>query len=247
MKVASMTDPGRVRQTNEDSFFADGEMGLLMVADGMGGHAGGAVASGVAVATISELVRARQEGCAGQAAAADLIRSAMREADMKIRAKAAANPALLNMGTTVVMALCVGTSVHLAHAGDSRAYLIHNGAFYNGSIERLTEDHSLVAQMVKDGELTAEEAPRYPLRNVITRSLGNQPFVEPEVRTISWRKGDCLLLCSDGLTNMVKDSELRALIAAGGADVEASCREAIDLANRNGGRDNLTAVLAYCD
>jgi Serine/threonine protein phosphatase len=236
MKVASMTDAGLVRKTNEDSFFADARLGLLIVADGMGGHAGGEVASRVAIATISELWKASEpDGNPG-----GLIRGAIEQANTAILAEAQAHPALQGMGTTLVLAFCSGDAIHLAHLGDSRAYLIRNG-----SIRQLTEDHSLVAQMVKAGQLTAEEAPHYHLRNVVTRSLGNQKIAEPDLAVVEWTPGDFLLLCSDGLTNMVEESELRSLIARGGVDLERSCRQAIDLANRNGGRDNITAVLAY--
>jgi PPM family protein phosphatase len=236
MKAASMTDQGRVRKTNEDNFFADEALGLFIVADGMGGHAGGEVASRVAIATISEHMKA-----GSTAADADtLIRGAIDQANTAIRAHADADPTLQGMGTTLVLALCRDDAIHLAHLGDSRAYLIRDG-----SIERLTEDHSLVAQMVKSGQLTAEEAPRFHLRNVVTRSLGNQKLTEPDLAVVEWNTGDYLLLCSDGLTNMVKDSELWSLISAGGADLERSCQQAIDRANQNGGRDNITAVLAY--
>jgi protein phosphatase len=236
MKVASITDPGRVRKTNEDNFFADEALGLFIVADGMGGHAGGEVASQIAIATISELMKAGLT----EADPDGLIRSAIEQANTAIRAQAEADPALHGMGTTLVLAVCRGNSIHLAHVGDSRAYLIHNG-----SIQRLTEDHSLVAQMVKSGQLSATEAPRFHLRNVVTRSLGNQKLTEPDLALVEWNAGDFLLLCSDGLTNMVEDSELRSLISQGGADLERSCREAIERANQNGGRDNITAVLAY--
>jgi PPM family protein phosphatase len=236
MKVASMTDPGRVRKTHEDNFFADEALGLFIVADGMGGHAGGEVASRVAVATISELMKAGlTDGDADS-----LIRSAIDRANTAIRAQAEADPTLQGMGTTLVLAYCRGDSIHLAHLGDSRAYLIHDG-----SIQRLTEDHSLVAQMVKSGQLTAEEAPRFHLRNVVTRSLGNQKLAEPDLSVVEWNAGDYLLLCSDGLTNMVKESELRSLISEGGANLERSCQQAVERANQNGGRDNITAVLAY--
>jgi serine/threonine protein phosphatase PrpC len=236
MKAASMTDQGRVRKTNEDNFFADEALGLFIVADGMGGHAGGEVASRVAIATISELMKAGlTEGDADS-----LIRSAIDHANTAIRAQAEADPTLHGMGTTLVLAFCLGDAIHLAHLGDSRAYLIRDG-----SIQRLTEDHSLVAQMVKSGQLTAEEAPRFHLRNVVTRSLGNQKLTEPDLSVVEWNAGDYLLLCSDGLTNMVEESELRSLISAGGANLERSCQEAIDRANQNGGRDNITAVLAY--
>jgi len=236
MKVASITDPGRVRRTNEDNFFADEALGLFIVADGMGGHAGGEVASQIAIATISELMKAGLT----EADPDGLIRNAIEQANTAIRAQAEADPTLQGMGTTLVLAVCRGDAIHLAHVGDSRAYLIHNG-----SIQRLTEDHSLVAQMVKSGQLSAAEAPRFHLRNVVTRSLGNQKLTEPDLAVVAWNAGDFLLLCSDGLTNMVEDSELRSLISGGGADLERSCREAIERANQNGGKDNITAVLAY--
>jgi len=236
MKAASMTDPGRVRKTNEDNFFADEALGLFIVADGMGGHAGGEVASHVAIATISELMKAALT--VGDADA--LIRSAIDQANTAIRHQAEADPTLHGMGTTLVLAFCRGDAIHLAHLGDSRAYLIHDG-----SIQRLTEDHSLVAQMVRSGQLSAEEAPRSHLRNVVTRSLGNQKLTEPDLAVVEWNAGDYLLLCSDGLTNMVEESDLRSLISAGGADLQRSCQQAIDRANQNGGRDNITAVLAY--
>src|SRR5260370_21871062 len=115
----------------------------------------------------------------------------------------------------------------------------------NGSIRQLTEDHSVVAQMLKAGQLTAEEAPHFRRRNVVTRSVGNKVPSEVELATVEWGAGDYLLLCTDGLTNMVEAAELQSVIADGGADIERICREAIDRANRNGGRDKSTAVLAY--
>jgi serine/threonine protein phosphatase PrpC len=241
MKVASMTDPGRVRKNNEDSLFVDGRLGLLIVADGMGGHNGGEVASRIAVDTISGLIAA-QLATNGPENLDRMIRSAIAQADARIRAQADRDPALQDMGTTLVLALCRDSAIHLAHLGDSRAYLIRNG-----EIRQLTEDHSLMAQMLKDGQLAKQDAPNFRLRHVVTRSLGNRVVSEVEMATVEWRAGDYLLLCSDGLTNMLEDSELRSFIAAGGADIERSCREAIDRANQNGGKDNITAVLAYYD
>ena len=242
MKVASMTDPGRVRKTNEDSLFVDGRMGLLIVADGMGGHDGGEVASRIAVDTISGHIASRLAAPEGPADIDGLIRGAIGQADAQIRAQAEGDPALQDMGTTLVLALCRGSSIHFAHVGDSRAYLIRNG-----EIQQLTEDHSLLAQMLRDGQLTKEDAPHFRLRHVVTRSLGNRVASEVDIATVEWGAGDYLLLCSDGLTNMVENSELCSFIAARGADIEGSCREAIDRANRNGGKDNITAVLAYYD
>ena len=242
MKVASMTDPGRVRRTNEDSFFADPRLGLLIVADGMGGHNAGEVASRIAVDTISGLIGQRIADGGEEDDLDGLIRGAFQQADEQIRAQAVGHPAFEDMGTTLVLALCRGSAIHLAHVGDSRAYLVHNG-----SIRQLTEDHSLVAQMLKAGQISKEEVPHFHLRNVVTRSLGNQIASEVELATVEWKAGDTLLLCSDGLTNMVEDSELRSVIAEAGSDIRRSCREAIRRANQNGGKDNITAVLAYND
>src|SRR5262245_35783739 len=228
MKVASMTDTGRVRKTNEDSFFVDGRLGLLIVADGMGGHNGGEVASRIAVDTISEAIAAQLASPNELENPDSMIRRAIEQADIRIREQADSDPDLQNMGTTLVLALCRGNAIHLAHVGDSRAYLIRNG-----EIRQLTEDHSLVAQMLKDGQIAKQDAPHFRLRHVVTRSLGNRVASEVEVATVEWRVGDYLLLCSDGLTNMVEDSELRSFIAAGGPDIQSSCREAIDRANRN--------------
>ena len=207
-----------------------------MVADGMGGHAGGEVASRIAVSTIAGLLKS----ALGNGDAAGLIRAAIGQAGDAIRARAEAEPELHGMGTTLVLAICCGDSIQVAHLGDSRAYLIHDGA-----MEQLTEDHSLVAQMMKAGQLTAEEAPHFHLRNIVTKSLGGPQVSEPDLSVVEWAKGDHLLLCSDGLTNMVEESELRSLISEGGGDLERSCEEAVYMANRNGGRDNITLVLAY--
>ncbi|HTM51181.1 MAG TPA: protein phosphatase 2C domain-containing protein, partial [Bryobacteraceae bacterium] len=205
-------------------------------------HKGGEVASRIAVETISRRIGERLQSGEGKSDPDDLIREAIREADDRIRGLAGADPALQDMGTTLVMALCRGDAIHLAHAGDSRAYRVRNGAML-----QLTEDHSLVAEMLKDGELTKEDAVHFRLRHVVTRSLGHGSASDVEQTLAGWQRGDHLLLCSDGLTNMVGDAELHAVIAAGGADVEQACREAIGRANLHGGKDNITAALAYYD
>ena len=171
MRVASITDTGRVRQLNEDSFYVDSGLGLLMVADGMGGHAGGEVASRIAVWTVAGALK---DGL-GNGNAGGVIRGAIGQAGDAIRARAQADPELYGMGTTLVLALCRGDAIQVAHLGDSRAYLVHDG-----SIEQLTEDHSLVAQMLKAGQLTVEEAPHFHLRNIVTKSLGGPQIAEPD-------------------------------------------------------------------
>jgi serine/threonine protein phosphatase PrpC len=239
MKAAARTDPGRVRTANEDSVFADPDAGLLMVADGMGGHAAGEVASELAVRTISGMLTGPQAAGPAGVEAPRMLREAIQRANTAIRTRAAEDFSLRGMGTTVVVVLAQDARLWLAHVGDSRIYLIRAG-----EIHRLTQDHSLVAQMVKAGQLTAGEARKHHLRNVITRSLGFEATVEPEIQTVEWVQGDHLLLCSDGLTGMLEDEEIARVITAGGSDLPSISQDLIAMANERGGTDNISVVLA---
>jgi protein phosphatase len=241
MRAAAFTDPGRVRQSNEDSVFADQETGLLIVADGMGGHAAGEIASGLAIQIITDFLRQPLPfGERQPEIAASLLSQAIDQANLAIRARAAQDPMLHGMGTTLVVAICRGASFSLAHLGDSRAYLIRGG-----QIRQVTEDHSLVAQMVKAGEITQEEARKHPLRNLITRSLGSASSAQPDLQLLEWLPGDYLLMCSDGLTNMVEDEEIASLFGAGGAGLPQACEQLIALANSRGGNDNISVVVGW--
>jgi protein phosphatase len=240
MKAAAMTDVGRVRPANEDSVFKDPEAGLLIVADGMGGHAAGEVASGIAAETIAAFLREKLPASGTLVLDAPrLLGEAVRRADTAVRERAAADPALHGMGTTAVVAICRDDEVALAHVGDSRAYMLHEGR-----LRRVTEDHSLVARMVAAGTITAAEARKHHLRNVITRSLGFEGNAEAEVQILEWVRGDLLLLCTDGLTGMAEDDEIQTVLAGHGVDVEAGARALIELANAHGGADNVSAVVA---
>jgi PPM family protein phosphatase len=239
MKVAAATDRGRVRPANEDSVLADPKAGILIVADGMGGHAAGEVASDLAVRTISEGLREALAADPGLPELPSLLRQVIERANLAIRERAAGDLSLRGMGTTLAMAVARGGRLWLAHVGDSRAYLLRNG-----QIRRLTEDHSLVAQMVRAGQITLEESRKHHLRNVITRSLGFEANAQAEIQMIDWTPGDCLLLCSDGLTNLMEDSEIAGAVAACGEDLPAACRELIGLANERGGTDNVSVVVA---
>ncbi len=143
------------------------------------------------------------------------------------------------MGTTIAVALARGPRLWIAHAGDSRIYL-----FGAGGLSRLTEDHSLVAQMVARGEVSRDEARRHPLRHVVTRCLGTGPFIALESREVPWPRGGILLLCSDGLTGMLEDAEIADLIRSGDGNLDAICESLIEAANAAGGRDNISVVLA---
>jgi serine/threonine protein phosphatase PrpC len=241
MKVAAKSDLGRVRTTNEDALLTDEQLGLLMVADGMGGHAGGEVASAMCIATITSYVQGQLRGPARFAPPAVLLQAAIRAADEAIWTQAHTSRPLRGMGTTVVVALCQGAQVHLAHVGDSRAYLLQGGR-----LRQLTEDHSVVAQLLKAGQLTPRQARTHPRRHQITRSVGSGKAVA-ELRCVTWHPGDHLLLCSDGLTTMVADRHLKALILQAGGDVQAACEALVARANANGGEDNISVVLAQCE
>jgi len=235
-----MTHVGRVRKTNEDCVGVEPALGLLIVADGMGGHSGGEIASSLAVATIGEHLRERLTAEADSAQVTQLIKEAVERAGELIRLRAAEDSRLRDMGTTLVLAVCRGSEIHLGHLGDSRAYLIQEGA-----LRRLTRDHSLVSDLIDSGELTPRRALRHPLRNVITRSLGGRGLARLDQQSVAWKPGDYLLLCSDGLTNMVEEEDLLKVILRGGENLEQICRKLVEMANAKGGRDNISVIVAY--
>jgi serine/threonine protein phosphatase PrpC len=241
MKVAAMSDVGRLRTNNEDSLLIDEPLGLLIVADGMGGHAGGEVASAMAVAAIAGFVKGSLAAPRPTDHTAALLQAAIRTADEAIWSHAHVHPELLGLGTTVIVALCEADQVHIAHVGDSRAYLLHHG-----ELRQLTEDHSVVAQLIKAGQLTRRKARSHPLRHQITRSLGRREAVA-DLQCISWQRGDYMLLCSDGLTNMVEDRYIGELILGDNTDVLTACEALVARANANGGHDNISVILARRD
>ncbi|MEN6525478.1 MAG: PP2C family serine/threonine-protein phosphatase, partial [Candidatus Polarisedimenticolia bacterium] len=204
MKIsgAGLTDRGRVRPHNEDSVLIDVEHGVFAVADGMGGHAAGEVASSLAVETITQMLcRPREEG----ADLPDLLRRSIEEANRRIAARGEANPECRHMGTTVVAALADGARFCIAHVGDSRAYLVRDG-----ELHQLTSDHSFVNELVRLGMLSREQAARDPRRNVVTRALGSGTVVAPDILESDAAPGDTLLLCSDGLNTMLDDERILA-------------------------------------
>lgn len=238
--ASGASDPGRNRARNEDSFLVDAERGLLLVADGMGGHRGGEVASQLAVAAIGDYLR--RSGAGGDAAAAapgDLLREAVEAAHRELLAAVARDGALAGMGTTVVGVLLDGGGpAAVVHVGDSRLYRLRDGR-----LELLTRDHTWVGEQVAAGRLSAEGARVHPLRNVVTRAVGCDPTVRPEAQETGVEPGDLLLLCSDGLTAMLSDDEIRSILMSS-SEVGAACRELIEAANARGGVDNITAVVA---
>lgn len=240
-----MTDRGMVRPGNEDALLIDERTGLCVVADGMGGHKGGEVASRLAVDVMRDYIAQVTDGSTafmGTVAAqfsreANLLASGIRLANRAIYEAAAANPAWQGMGTTIVTLLIRGDRAAVAHAGDSRLYLLRDS-----NLQQLTADHSLVAEQVRQGLLTPEEAARSTRKNVITRALGQWEELEIDMQDLELRDGDQLLLCTDGLSGMVTDQEIGALMRAHKAP-EAACRALIEVANSYGGKDNITAVV----
>jgi protein phosphatase len=223
--VGVVTDIGQVRERNEDSFLVDPP--LYAVADGMGGHRGGAVASELALETVEALARAGKGRLAEQ----------VREANRAVFERSMHDRAVSGMGTTLTAAVVDEEGAHLAHVGDSRAYLLRAGA-----LRQLTEDHTLVNRMVKAGEISPQEAEVHPHRNVVTRALGTEPDVQVDEDDVPLLEGDRLLLCSDGLTNMVTEEQIQAILESTPAPQDAATR-LVRAANRAGGIDNITVIV----
>jgi PPM family protein phosphatase len=227
IRVGAKSDVGRMRNDNQDSYLADEP--VFAVADGVGGHLGGDVASATAVRVIQE---AKQTGVqAGQ------LQDLLRKVNSAIWEKSQSAPHLRGMGTTCTLALLDDGSAHLAHVGDSRAYL-----FRAGQLSQITQDHNLVGKMVSEGRLTREEAAHHPQRNIITRALGLDPDVDVDLLTQELTEGDRLVLCSDGLSSMIEDRTLEDVLLDEG-DPQVAADRLVDAANEAGGEDNITVVL----
>jgi serine/threonine protein phosphatase PrpC len=242
MKPAAhgLTDVGRRREKNEDAFLVDPAMGLYAVADGMGGHAAGEIASRLAIAALEDSIR--KGGWDPDAADADdasrHLEDAVLEANRRICDSIQFHDEHRGMGTTLVALLAAGGRAILAHVGDSRAYLIRRG-----SLVRLTSDHSWVNEQVKLGFLSDEDAQRHPMRNIVTRALGSRPDVAMDRTVEDMLPGDIFVLCSDGLNTMLSDGEIRALVERHRGEPESACRALVGAANAHGGEDNVTVVV----
>ena len=242
MKIAYRSDIGRIRLVNEDRGYAeqtDTGLAVAIVADGMGGHKAGDVASQLAVDTFREVM----QGATGQLTMEErktLIRQAILQANEAVFDMASRNEQYYNMGTTVVAALLQTENGVLGHIGDSRAY-----KWRDGILSRLTEDHTLVNELVKSGQISAEEAANHPRKNVLTRAIGTDQDVEVDVKGMSWKPGDILLLCSDGLTNMVTEEEMTETVLSAELDLDGKADKLVELALHAGGDDNITVVLLH--
>ncbi len=246
LRAFGLTDVGRKRKHNEDAYLVDAERGLFVVADGMGGHAAGEVASRITVESIQEFISSTDDagesswpfGYAGRGSAGgNRLTAAVERANEKVMRAVANRPELKGMGTTVVAALIDEERATLVHVGDSRAYLVRDR-----ELKRLTDDHSWVQEQVNAGILSEDEAKSHPLKNVVTRALGGTPHVSVDLIEVPLHAGDRFLLCSDGLTGMVTDEEIHGFFL-GGPTPEAAVRHLVEQANERGGVDNITVIV----
>jgi len=232
-QATALTSTGRVRNHNEDAFGYLADRGIFVVCDGMGGAAGGEIASRLATDTVLEHIAQRSDSASPQ----DLMHAAVLRANRAVHDRAESDPGLSGMGTTLVALLLTPPHALIAHAGDSRCYL-----FRNGRLTRQTHDHSLVDEQIRLGTLTREEAEHSPFRSVITRAVGTQPSVTPELLQIELEPGDLFLLCTDGLTREVDEDSIARLLEAG-ANLDLTAHTLVEAANEAGGRDNITCLL----
>jgi protein phosphatase len=241
------TDVGRKRDANEDNFLVDKKLSLFVVADGMGGHASGEVASKMAVEMVSEHFKATQEEAEltwpykldhSDRYDANRLINGIKLANLEIYERAQREESCHGMGTTIVASFFLDDKVLIGHVGDSRVY-----RFRDGHLAQLTEDHSLLNDYIKMKRLSSEDAGKFPHKNVIVRALGMKESVQVDLISDPHRQGDVYLMCSDGLSGMVDDAGL-AYILSDENDLDAACERMIQSANRNGGVDNITCLLA---
>ncbi len=238
LDACGRSDKGRIRPHNEDALLVEPGSGLFAVADGMGGHAAGEVASRLAIEAVRDIMPDGAKSAGGEGIDA-LLRKAIAEANRRIAETIRNRPEYFGMGTTLVIGLVEDDRLWVAHVGDSRAYLLRDNR-----IRLLTNDHSLVNELVRLGILSREKAATDPRRNVVTRALGSGASVVPDVVQETLRPGDLLLLCSDGLNTMVPDPAIELALSSGGRDLDATCTSLVNAANEAGGEDNVTVVVA---
>lgn len=253
MKVthAGLSDVGRKREHNEDSFIIVGQDLLFVVADGMGGHAAGEVASRIAVNAMADFIASTRKDAeitwpyeydTNLSVASNRLKTAIRIANQKIIDTIGERRELEGMGTTLVSILLSEGIACIAHVGDSRAYQVRDG-----KMEQMTGDHSWVNEQIKLGFLTKEEAERHPFRNVVTRALGSKEDVQVDIIEKPLQAGDRLLLCSDGLNTMIDDSTILGIITDAKGNPDLATKNLIATANEEGGEDNVTAILVHVE
>ncbi|OPZ92729.1 MAG: Serine/threonine phosphatase stp [Firmicutes bacterium ADurb.Bin419] len=241
MRFGVNSDRGKVRELNEDSYKVitgkDGIPDTFIVADGMGGHNSGELASRMAVDLSEEYLLKSLKGVGDEESIISFICSLVAEVNKSIFLKAKESEENYGMGTTFVIGIHMDGKFFIGHVGDSRAYLVRNGV-----LERITTDHSYIEELIKNGSLTREEAQNHPKKNVITRALGCEESVAVDTYSVNINDNDMLVLCTDGLTNMLNENEILSIIN-NSDEPQYSCNELVRLANEKGGEDNITVIL----
>ena len=246
LEVATATDPGMVRSHNEDSIAVDAASGFVILADGMGGYNAGEVASGIATALLGTSLKqvladaepGRIEPESGETLAVKILGEQIAGANASIYQAARIQPQYAGMGTTLVVGLFYDNRLSVAHIGDSRLYRLRQDEF-----KQITRDHSLFQEQIDSGMITKEMAKLSQNKNLVTRALGIDPEVEPEIHTHEVEAGDIYLLCSDGLSDMVEDDEISLTLSSLQANVQLASQQLVQMANDNGGRDNVSVIL----
>ncbi|HKJ53243.1 MAG TPA: Stp1/IreP family PP2C-type Ser/Thr phosphatase [Gammaproteobacteria bacterium] len=248
--IQGSTDTGMVRSKNEDAIGYDSALGLVVLADGMGGHRGGEIASSMTVDTVINLLQQRLpeitaggiDDASGFSRESICIQDAVVAANELVYKTAEANPEHKGMGTTIVVLQFYNNSFSLAHIGDSRCYRLRND-----KLEQITKDHSLLQELIDRGFYTPEEARNSMNKNLVTRALGIDPIVMPDIQEDIVLKNDIYLLCSDGLTDLVEDEDIYLTIKQFSANLEEAAKQLITKANQNGGKDNISVMLCRID
>lgn len=243
MKGHFLTDTGKVRSHNEDAggmFYNPAGQMLAVIADGMGGHQAGDVASDMAISLIKDKWEECNEMRSPDESTAWLTKT-IAYINKEIYSHAKQNEECYGMGTTIVIMICIEDIITVAHIGDSRCYILNENGF-----NQITEDHSLVNALVQSGQITKDEAQSHPRKNVVLKALGTEEQLEPDIRTLELEQGNKILMCTDGLTDKVLDAELQEIIQSSN-DIETAGENMIESANDRGGDDNITLILLHHD
>jgi len=247
VSTALMTDVGRVRNNNEDAVAEDTDLNLLVLADGMGGYNAGEIASGITIATVldtarrefKQITKGETDSATGHTHEALMLRNAVETAHTTIYHVSQSQPQCAGMGTTVVTCMFHHDRLSIAYVGDSRLYRLRDNR-----LEQITRDHSLLEELIARGHYSRQEAMKLVRKNIVTRALGVEPEVSVDIIEETAEVGDVVLLCSDGLTDMVDDETIRQTLVEYADSLDAAARKLVELANERGGKDNISVALA---